>query len=128
MRAWIREHLPTLIITGLALPLVVSLVTWGVNKWWERNHSPHGPQVRVVNWYPSNQSGSQPAAVHVRVHNDGDSSAEGCVIHWSELDSSGAPSKELAASGGFGMGPAEWYVRESDPAVIVRQSHPAKGR
>jgi hypothetical protein len=116
-RSWFTAH--PWIVTSLVAPLVVGLTLWGVNVAWNHFHPQHAPRMDVVNWYTTNQSTTQPATAHVRVHNDGDASAEGCQIHWVEVDPSGGVMTELAVSSGFGLAPNEFYRGAQQPAVIA---------
>ena len=80
---WVRWAVGILISPAL----MVGLILWVMQLTWNHFHPEHESRVAVVDWWPTDESTDragvlQPATAHVRVHNDGDTSAEGCRIHW----------------------------------------------
>jgi hypothetical protein len=115
-QSWLGTH-RSAIITGLIFPLVVALSVWGAKLAWDYYHPPVAFP-HVVNWWPTNQTASQPATANVRVHNDGKGSTDGCKIHWMAQDPSSHKSYELAVSAEFGFGPGDYFPDAHSVAVL----------
>jgi hypothetical protein len=120
--SWFTRH-QSLIVSGLVLPLVVALLTWGATQVWDHFHTPSA-EPRISDFRTTDQTPFQQATVTVRVHNDGKTSIDGCVIHWFIQAPLGRGPQERGASREFGLNPGEsqsvtFYGPEVSPTKLL---------